>query len=65
MDKDEVLRQLREATAGGLAQWARDHNVPHSVVSEVLRGLRHPSPQILAALRLRLVKSYEKTDHDL
>lgn len=52
MDENAVVRRLQAATAGGLVEWSREHGVAHSIVSDVLRGLRRPTPQVLAALGL-------------
>ncbi len=64
MDADSVRRQLREATerTGGITRWAAAKKVPGSVVSDVLNGRRDPTPQVLAALGLTLVKDYQPTE---
>lgn len=61
MDADAVRRCLREAAeqAGGITKWALAKKVPGSVVSDILNGRRDPTPQVLVALDLTLVKDYQ------
>lgn len=55
-DALDVVRMLREAckAAGSQRAWAERHQVPPTVVCDVIRGERDPSPTILRALGLRL-----------
>jgi hypothetical protein len=60
MTADDVRAKLREATkaAGSVKSWAIAHGVPAPVANTVLHG-REPTPQLVAALGLRRVVSYE------
>lgn len=60
MTADDVRAKLREAAraAGSVKRWAIEHGVPAPVANTVLHG-REPTPQLVAALGLRRVISYE------
>ena len=60
MTADDVRAKLREAAraAGSVKRWAIEHGVPAPVANTVLHG-REPTPQLVAALGLRRVVSYE------
>ena len=60
MGVDEVRALLRDRVkaGGGTVRWSETNGVNATVVSETLRGIRDPQPKVLAALGLRLVKTY-------
>ncbi|HMQ34462.1 MAG TPA: hypothetical protein PKD53_27245 [Chloroflexaceae bacterium] len=63
---EEVRAELRSAVAeaSSLRQWARQHKLSPSYVSDVLSEARRPGEKILAALGLRRQIVYEGTDQD-
>ena len=62
MTEDEVRDMLKEAIekAGSQLAFSLERDVDHSCLTPILRGRKPPTPQVLAALGLRKVVSYEK-----
>ncbi len=52
MNEDELVRVLAVLVSegGGITQWSRTNSVPSSVVSDTLRRIRRPAPQLLDAM---------------
>ena len=57
-----MIEKLRAACdeAGGQAAWADPRGVPRSIVSNVLRGDRLPTPKLLKAMGLKRVWVYRE-----
>ena len=54
---DDVISLLRSEVkqAGGQAPWAKKNRISRVSVNKTLSGRRLPSPQIIRALKLRMV----------
>jgi len=50
--EDELVMRLADmvSAGGGITQWSRTNGVPSSVVSDTLRRIRRPAPQVLDAM---------------
>ena len=61
MDVHAVRERLRAeaAAVGGIVHWAAQRKVPASVISDILNGRREPTPQVLRAMGLTLVRDYQ------
>lgn len=64
MDAEAVRLRLREAVddAGSITKWSHDNMLPASVVSDILNHRRDPTPQVLRAMGLVLVRDYQPTE---
>jgi hypothetical protein len=64
MDAEAVRRRLEEAIeqAGSLIRWSAENNIPASVVSNIRKRKREPTPQVLRALGFVLVKDYQQAE---
>jgi hypothetical protein len=62
MDVESVRLFLARACreAGSARQWAKQHDLSDSYVSDVLSGKRAPSDRILAALSIIRVVTYRE-----
>jgi hypothetical protein len=62
LDKDDVLRLLRDAVAkaGNQSAWAREKNINRTAVSAILNGRKNLQPKILAALKLKKAEAYTR-----
>lgn len=62
MTDDDVRALLRAAIkeAGSQLAFAADKDVDRTCLSSILSGQRPPSPQVLRALGLRRVVTYER-----
>ena len=62
LDKDDVLKLLRDAVAkaGNQSAWAREKNINRTAVSAILNGRKNLQPKILAALKLRKAEAYTR-----
>lgn len=61
MDAEQLIQRLREEAAevGGIVKWAQSKKVPASIVSDIMNGRREPTPQVLVAMGLVLIKDYQ------
>lgn len=61
MSQDDVVAILKErcAAAGGRCRFASTHKISHSLIYRVERYQIKPTPQVLTALGLRKVVSFE------
>ena len=59
-DEVRVLLKAAIAKAGSQLAYSLEAEVDHSCLTPILRGRKPPTPQVLAALGLRKVVSYEK-----
>jgi hypothetical protein len=64
MKDDDVREMLRRAIkqAGSQLAFAVEHDIDRTCLSSILSGNRPPSPQVIRALGLRKVTSYENLD---
>lgn len=62
LDAVEVFRSLRAAckAAGGQGQWAEQHGMSASYISDVLNSRREPGTKILQALGIARVVRYTR-----
>ena len=67
MNADDVIALLRLAIkqAGSQNAFAVDHDIDRTCLSGILHGTIGPTPQVLRALGLRKVTSYELLDASL
>ena len=61
MNTEQFIELLRKSTeeAGSVSRWCQDAKLHQPYISDVLRGVRPPSPAIAAALGYRRVFSFE------
>jgi hypothetical protein len=57
LDQNDVVSLLRKEIklAGGQSAWSRKTGIHRSTVNHVLRGLLHPTKEMINTLKLRIV----------
>lgn len=64
MNENDVRILLQRAIndAGSQRRFALDNDVDPGCISNILQGYVHPTPQVLRALKVRRIVTYEKED---